>query len=272
MKSSEDRIERIGDDFWKHPSVKTLKSMNVDMSDLDYFNPILGKKYCPNIVFQSVPNDYDNCAVADNVSESAISEILLHAKGRHLDYVKKDSSCRGIRLNGQYAGVVGCGAIGARVAKKLECLGMKVLKNDINREKGADSITEIFKTCKVISIHVPVVLASGGSNVDLIDEKLIKLSNDIILVNLATDAIVNPEAVKNGLRNKNILGYSCEMNYGSPIWAKKNYLNKLDGLENFHISPCSSNVGSHEVNTQMKKGWISNTISMIQGKPKNVWS
>lgn len=270
IKPSEERMERISEVFWRHPAVKNLKSMNVDMSDLDYFNPLIGKKYCPNIIFQSVPNDYGNCAVADNVAESAISEILLHAKGRHLDYLKQDSGCRGIRLNGQYAGVVGCGRIGSRVAKKLEGLGMKVLRNDIESGKGTDSITDIFKNCKVISIHVPTVLGSGKSNVDLINQKLIGLSKGAILINLATDRIVNADAAKNGLKNGNLLGYSCEQNYGSPVWAEKNYLNKLKGIESFHMSPCSSNVGSSEVNIQMKTGWISNTVSVINGNPQNI--
>jgi phosphoglycerate dehydrogenase-like enzyme len=278
IETTAEKMERIDEKFYSNKNVQQLKTMNVDMSDLDYFSPKVIEKHCKNLILQSVPNDYGNCAVAENVAESAVSEIMLHAKNRHLAYVDvangKPADCRpGMLLKGNVAGVVGYGRIGTRVAKKLEALGMKVMVHDVKKiNRDNSSLKEIFKKCKAISIHVPTVMPDGDSNVDLIDSDLLGLCEGTILINLATDVIVNSKAVARAIKDKKLIGYSCEPNYGSAKFAEKNYLPVLEKHPEFHLAPCSSGFGTEEVSIQMKTGWISNTLSAIRGKPENVWN
>ena len=278
IESTSNKMERLDEKFYSNKNTQSLKSLNVDMSDLDYFNPVVAKKYCKKLIFQSVPNNYGNSAVANNVSESAICEILLHAKNRHMAYkdVENDKiiECRsGFILKQSVAGVIGYGTIGKLVTKKLEGLGMKVLVNDIKDiDRENVSLERIFNEAKVISVHISTVLPNGKSNVNFINSKLLNLCKGTILINLATDVIVNSHDVCDAINNKKIIGYSCEENYGSPKFAEKYYLPCLKKQNEFHLSPCSSGFGSDEVSLQMKSGWIQNTVSMIKGTPENIWA
>lgn len=262
------KMDKLTSVFYSHPSAKKLKGINVDMTDADFFSPHLAREL--GIPIQDSPN-----TTTESVAESAITEILLHARNRHLAYGDEinsnDVQCRKmIDLKGKVAGIIGYGNIGKRVAQMLNGIGMKVLVYDINKNVGTQitPIEDIFKSAKVISIHIPAHLPknqqsqSHNTNINFINSKLLNLCNESILINLATDIIVNNEDLHKAIKNNNIIGYSVERG--------REITNNLKKFKNVHISPCSYD--SDESRKNIKKIWIDNMISMIQGNPKNVWN
>jgi len=211
-----DKMDKLTETFYNHPSVKNLKGINVDMTDADFFRPDLARKV--KIPLQTTPN-----AVTESVAESTVTEILLHARNRHLAYKdendNEDLQCRKMTdLSGKTAGIIGYGNIGKKVAKVLNSIGMNVLVYDIEKKPGINitPIDQIFKTAKVITVHIPALLplhqqkTNHNTNIGFINSKLLRLCNETILVNLATDIIVDTYDLENALKNKNIIGYSFE--------------------------------------------------------------
>ena len=118
---------------------------------------------------------------------------------------KDQESRKSIDLTGKTAGIIGYGNIGKKVAKALKALGMKVLIHDL--ENSTASLEEIFKQSKVISIHIPAIKNNkdNTSNINLIDKKLLQLCNETILINLATDIIVDTEDLVDAIKSKKII-------------------------------------------------------------------
>ena len=260
-----DKMERLDEKFYNHKNVSILKSLNQDMTDCDYFNPLLAKN---KLLIQDCPN-----TTTESVAESAISEILLHTRKRHLAYIdeleKEEVQCRtGINLKGKIAGIIGYGNIGSRVAEILRGFGMHIMFYDINHMRGITPIEKIFKQAKVISVHIPTILSNGKSNINFINSELLTKCNETILINLATDAIVDPVAASSALKSKKLIGYSVQADYSGPFGKK--YLNHFKGIKEFHLSPCSFD--SPESQENIKNIWIRNTISAISGTPENIWS
>lgn len=258
-----DKMERLTEKFYNHKGVSGLKGINVDMTDADFFSPELAEE--KEILLQTTPD-----AVSASVAESAVAEILLHAKGRHLAYMDlvdgKDVECRkGMNLEGKTAGILGHGHIGKRVGRALSAMGMKVLFNDIKSEDGFKNtpVDELFKRSDVISIHIPALQkGTNRSNIGLVDAKLLNLCSGAILINLATDIIVDNDALKSAIKSGKIVGYSVE-----PGRKQTEGLSDVDGV---HMSPCSFD--SDESRRRVVEIWFENMKSMIDGRPQNLWN
>ena len=254
------KMEKLTEKFYTNPNIKNLKGINVDMTDADFFSPWECKRL--GIVLQTCPD-----TSTTSVSESALCEIMLHAKKRHLAYKDeisgKDVECRkGINLRGENAGIIGYGNIGKAVGRMLRGVGMNIMSYDINN-KNEFTMRDIFEKCKVITIHVPALQKEdNSSNIDLIDSKLLNLCNEAIIINLATDIIVNNDDMISALKSGKVIGYSVE--------PGRKTTDRLKKFDNVHISPCSYD--SDETRLNVKKVWINNMISAIKGKPDNVWN
>ena len=251
------KMDKLTDKFYNHPKIKSLKSINVDMTDADFFSPILAKQ--KDILIQTCPN-----AVTRSVAESTLCEITLHAKQRHLAYVDDQQCSKTMNLYGKTAGIIGHGHIGQAIGKILSAMGMTVLYNDIKLSKDENiPIEKIFRESDIISIHIPAIQkTTNKSNIGFIDSKLLNLCKGTILINLATDIIVDSPSLLSALNSKKIIGYSVE--------AGRKVTEKLKNYKQVHIAPCSFD--SDESRKNVKRIWIQNTISMISGTPENVWS
>lgn len=258
------KMERLDEKFYNHENVSKLQSLNQDMTDSDYFNPLLAKN---KLLIQDCPN-----TTTESVAESAISEILLHTRKRHLAYTdeleKEEVQCRtGINLKGKIAGIIGYGNIGSRVAEILRGFGMHIMFYDVKNMEGITPIEKIFEEAKVISLHIPTLRSNGKSNINFINSKLLNKCKETILINLATDAVVDPVAASSALKSKKLTAYSVQADYSGPFGKK--YLNHFKEIKEFHISPCSFD--SPESQENIKNVWIQNTISAITGNPQNIW-
>ena len=130
------KMDKLTEKFYEHPATHGLKGINVDMTDADFFSPKIAKEY--GILIQDSPN-----TTTESVAEAAITEILLHARNRHLGYQDqkqgKPAGCRkSLNLKGKKAGVIGNGNIGSRVAEILTAFGMDVMIYEIKEDTGAE--------------------------------------------------------------------------------------------------------------------------------------
>lgn len=71
-------------------------------------------------------------------------------------------------------GVVGCGQVGTRVARRAEALGLLVLKNDPPRARheggdGFHALEELLATCDVVTLHTPLIRSGPDTTLRLID-------------------------------------------------------------------------------------------------------
>lgn len=79
---------------------------------------------------------------------------------------------RGSRLCGKTLGVVGCGHIGSLVAKKAECLGLRVLRNDPPKARrggvGYVGLGEVLARSDVVTLHVPLTVGGEDATAGLV--------------------------------------------------------------------------------------------------------
>ncbi len=107
------------------------------------------------------------------------------------------------------AGVVGCGAVGGRLAARLEAIGMNVLRNDPPREEaeggGFVSLEQILAEADLISMHTPLTRIDPHPTHHLIGSREINaMKPDAWLINAARGAVIDSAALAHALQTKAI--------------------------------------------------------------------
>lgn len=124
------------------------------------------------------------------------------------DRITRDGKCLtniGSELHGKVVGLVGCGNIGAHVAKILNAFGAKLLFFDTYRSEELEEIgiyttlDTLVKTSDIISIHCPL----NDDTMGMFNYELFELmKSDAILINCARGPIVNSSDLVRALNNK----------------------------------------------------------------------
>jgi len=262
-----DAVPKIGDfklteAFYSHSNVRGLKTIAVDMTGVDYFTPKAAAS--AGIMLQNIPH-YSS----ESVAESILSEVLLHSRQRHLAYVDEIKqqaviARKGINLAGRTAGILGYGSIGSTVAGLLSRLDMKVIVWNRSSKSGVDmvSLEELFRRSDVICVTMKTVTEGVGANVNMIGADLLELCNGTIIVNLANESLVDSLAIKEALSKGKASAYSVE--------ASGDTRNKLGSHPNIHFAP--QNAWNSDESMQTLRGvWVANVVSVIEGKPQNVY-
>lgn len=116
----------------------------------------------------------------------------------------------GHELQGKTLGVVGLGAIGAKVANVAIDLGMKVIGYDpfisINaawslsrKVQSVLTIEEIFEHSDYISLHIPLTADTTG----IINQSAFeKMKKGVVLLNFSREPLVNEDALTYAIENK----------------------------------------------------------------------
>ncbi|MCH5253751.1 MAG: phosphoglycerate dehydrogenase [Lachnospiraceae bacterium] len=138
---------------------------------------------------------------------------------------KKDFA--GTEIHDKKLGIIGLGAIGVKVANVAKHLGMEVYGYDpyvsvdaawnLSRDvKHALSVDEIYESCDIITIHVPLMDATKG----MIDQEAIeKMKDGVIILNFARDLLVDEKAVLDGIESGRIRKYVSD--FPNPVTAGK---------------------------------------------------
>jgi len=143
------------------------------------------------------------------------------------------NSFMGIELWKKKIGIVGMGRIGQILAKRLSGFEVSVTyfdpvteSVDIPYAKKVNDIEELFKTCDIITLHVPLIPATKN----LVGKKLLDLMKPTaILVNAARGGIVNEEDLEESLKAGKIRGAGLDVFAQEPL-AENSPLRTLPNL------------------------------------------
>ncbi len=134
---------------------------------------------------------------------------------------KGKSKFAGTEIKGKKLGIIGLGAIGGPLGNAAIHLGMEVygcdpyisveaawnLSRAIHHVKTRE---EIFKTCDIISLHVPLVKNADPSisTEKMINAETIAMMKDgVIILNFARDLLVDDDAIEAALKSGKVRKY-----------------------------------------------------------------
>ena len=173
-------------------------------------------------------------ANANAVNELVISALLLGSRKivPSIEWVKTLKGTENIskqvekgkknfvgkEIAGKKLGVIGLGAIGARVANSAISLNMEVLGYDpylsvtsalhLSRHvEITNNLDELYKSCDYITIHVPYT----KDNDKMINASKIELMKDgVVLINCARGELVDNKAVLENVKTGKVARYFCD--------------------------------------------------------------
>lgn len=188
---------------------------------------------------------------ANAVAEHTVG--LIFALARHISkadaFIKKGDwktpldgyqRFRGVELEGKTAGIIGLGAIGEKVARKLAALGMRILAYDpfITVEKadkmGAALIPleVLARESDVISLHIP----HTDKTENLFNGELISsLKSNAFIINTASPSVIDEVALVDALRSNRIAGAAMDVFSGHPISPASPFLSLPNVILTPHI-------------------------------------
>ena len=143
--------------------------------------------------------------VKENAAEADIAKMVE----------KQKKNFAGNEIQGKKLGVIGLGAIGAKVANIAFRLGMEVFGYDpyvtvdsawsLSRHiKHIKNVEEIYKECDYITVHVPALDSTKG----MINKEAFAMMKDgVRILNFARDILVNEEDIKEALASGKVAKY-----------------------------------------------------------------
>jgi D-3-phosphoglycerate dehydrogenase len=166
------------------------------------------------------------------------------AEGAHTSYLQ----FKGNELAGKKVGMVGFGAVGQYIARILEQFPSEIYYfdpyyTDPNNNFKKVELDELFSTCDVVAIHLPVT----AETTNMIDKKYLSLlKSDAIFVNTARATVVNKEDLLDILEHRKIRGAVLDVFYNEPPDEVdyKMIMNK-DVLATPHIAGATHEVEDH---------------------------
>ena len=128
---------------------------------------------------------------------------------------KGKSQFAGNELRGKKLGIIGLGAIGGPLANRCRKLGMDVYGCDPhisveaawNLDRHIQKVNEreeIFRTCDIITLHVPLLPATKHM---INAETLSMMKDGVIILNFARDALVDDDAMAEALASRKVKCY-----------------------------------------------------------------
>ena len=118
----------------------------------------------------------------------------------------------GVNLRDKTAGVIGTGKIGRIMIDILRGFGMEVIAYDLYPELESDidyvSLDEIFKQSDVISLHCPL---TPDTKYIINKNSISKMKKGVILVNTSRGALVDTQALIDGLKEDKFTGVALDV-------------------------------------------------------------
>ncbi|MCD8159829.1 MAG: phosphoglycerate dehydrogenase [Clostridiales bacterium] len=185
---------------------------------------------------------------------------------------KGKSAFAGPELAGKSLGIIGLGAIGAKVANMGIALGMEVLGYDpflsVDAALGLDihvkHITELdvlLRNSDYITIHIPY----NKETANTIDaEAISKMKGGVRIINLARGGLVNNQALIQGLESGHVASYVTDFPDNELVGVKN-----VIGTPHLAAStPESENncavMAAKELSDYLENGNITNAVNMPQ--------
>lgn len=138
---------------------------------------------------------------------------------------KEKKNFAGTEVQDKRLGIIGLGAIGVKVANVAKHMGMEVYGFDpyvsvdaawnLSRDvKHVLNVEEIYESCDIITIHVPLLDSTRG----MVDKTAIdKMKDGVILLNFSRDSLVKEADVLEGIKEGKIRKYVTD--FPNPVTA-----------------------------------------------------
>ena len=157
-------------------------------------------------------------ANANTVAEHTMALMLMLQRRlfESVNAVKSDNwvfrnGYGGDELYGKTLGVLGMGNIGQKVAKLAKAFGMEVLyshTSNLDLEYKYCSFEELLRSSDVLTLHLPLT----GETQHIINKKsIIFLKQSALIVNTSRGALVEENALYEGLIDQKIGGYAADV-------------------------------------------------------------
>jgi len=209
-------------------------------------------------------------ANSDSVADLAVG--LMLAVSRRIPFADRTVRAGqwqrvfGQSLSEKVVGLVGCGRIGSRVARRVRGFGCRVLVHDPYVDaKTAEllhvdlvDLDELFVTSDFISLHLPVTEATTGLvNAD----RFTQMKETAVLVNTARGELIDQEAMLAALREGTFGGAGLDVHIDEPCDPAP-----YEELDQVVLAP---HMGSHstEALANMAFGAVENLIEVLEDRP-----
>jgi lactate dehydrogenase-like 2-hydroxyacid dehydrogenase len=243
------------------PKLEIVSSFGVGYDHMDV-------KYASthNVVLTNTPN-----VLTEEVADTALGLLLSTVRElpqaerfvRVGEWLERGYPLTKATLRNRTVGIVGMGAIGQAIARRLDAFGVPVVyhtrkpRRDVNY-LHCPNLIEMARTVDILMIIVP----GGPGTANLINaEVLDALGPDGILINMARGSVVDEPALIKALQEKRIMAA------GLDVFAKEpNVPAELIAMDNVVLFP---HLGSASVYTREKMDQlvVDNIAAWAAGKP-----
>lgn len=175
----------------------------------------------------------------------------------------------GCELEGKTLGVVGLGAIGAKVANMALSLGMKVIGYDpklsveaawqlSSKVARAENLNSLLARADYVSLHVPFIPATNGL---MNDEAFAALKDGAVLINLARGELVEEAAVTTAMDSGKLDAYISDFPTQAMIAHEKAVLFPHLGASTVEAEENCSVMGAYQLIDFLDNGNIKNSVN-----------
>jgi D-3-phosphoglycerate dehydrogenase / 2-oxoglutarate reductase len=167
------------------------------------------------------------------------------------DYLTAYETYGGFELNGVSVGVVGFGAIGRRVVRRLRAFDSRVLVYDpfvgadAVREAGAEArdLDSLIREVDVLTLHCP----DTPENFGLISaERIRAMKRGAYFLNLARAAIVDDNALYAALSDGHLAGAALDVFADEPVRPENRFVQLPNVLVSPHLGGATRDVVRHQ--------------------------
>ena len=171
-----------------------------------------------------------------------------------------------LALEGRTLGVIGCGAIGSRVAAVGRAFGMRVLGYARHRHPDFPgtqvSLDRLLQESDAVTLHCPATAENAGF---VNAETIAKMKDGALLINTARGALVNEGDVAAALTSGKLAGYGADVVSREPIDVH----NPLLKAPNCYLTGHSA-WATVEARQRIVDVTAESIRGMLQGNPVNV--
>lgn len=182
---------------------------------------------------------------------------------------KGKSKFSGPELKGKTLGIIGLGAIGARVANAADALGMNVVGYDpylsvdsalqITRSlKHVTELDALFKEADYITVHVPAVPSTIGV---ICKENIDKMKDGVRLINFARGELVVEEDVIEALKAGKVAAYVCDFASEKMLAAPNAICMPHLGASTPESEDNCARMAAQEIMDYLERGIIRNSVN-----------
>lgn len=169
-------------------------------------------------------------------------------------------------LAGKVWGIVGAGNIGKKVAKIAEAFGCRVVVCKRKKEEGMECV-DIDTLCEIsdiISVHAPLT----DETRNLINrERIAKMKNDAIFINVARGAIADEEALADAIKEDRLGGLGIDV-YTVEPFASNHPFAEISGNDKVCLTPHNA-WGAYEARLRCLDIISDNIKAFLCGEKKN---